>query len=384
MAPPPPKAAASPARAGSRPWLRSERLPLERVPALEAAGLDAEPRRGLLPSLVPLEGSPRAWGYLDVETTGLGRGAGTLVFLVGLAWWEEGELVIRQHLLPDPAEEAAWLEGVAADVAGQAWVTFNGDRFDLPLLAARWLLSHGPGPGPNPFAAGREGPGGWDLLPLARLLWGRRVGRSSLAALEERVLGLRRDGDLPGSQAPARYLAYLNGGGADLLDDVAAHNRADLISLVALTSRVAALLACAEPEALPGWAAEGLGRRARSTREPAAAALLARAFRAAERPGERLRAGRLLARELERRRRWEEAAAVWEELLAVPALAPFEAYVALAKLYEHRLRRPERALEVVERARRVEAGRRLPGVERRLEELERRRRRLERRLGHQA
>ncbi|MCL6520869.1 MAG: ribonuclease H-like domain-containing protein [Firmicutes bacterium] len=363
--------------------MRFERLPAGRVPGLEAAGLDAEPRRGLLPWLVPLEGSPRRWGYLDVESTGLGPAPGTLVFLVGLAWWEGEELHLRQHLLLEPALEASWLERVAADLAGRAWVTFNGDRFDLPLLAARWLLSHGPGALPNPFAAGEGGSlAAWDLLPAARLLWGRRLGRASLAALEEGVLGLRRAGDMPGSAAPARYLAYLNGAGVDLLDDVAAHNRLDLLALAALASRAAALLAAAEPARLPGWAAEALGRRAHAAGDAAAAALLRRAFEAAERAGERLRAGRLLARELERRRRWEEAARVWEALLDPSPLAPFEAYVALAKLYEHRLRSPGRALEVVERALHAEAARRLPGAALRLEELERRRRRLVRRLGH--
>ncbi|MDI3317299.1 MAG: ribonuclease H-like domain-containing protein [Bacillota bacterium] len=356
------------------------------MPGLSPQGLDAEPRRGLLPSAVPLEGSPRGWGYLDVESTGLSRGAGTLVFLVGLAWWEEDELVVLQHLLPDPAEEAAWLEEVAAEMAGRPWVTFNGDRFDLPLLAGRWLLCHGPGAGPNPFApaapgaTGAAGTAGWDILPLARAVWGRRLGRASLAVLEEAVLGLRREGDLPGSAAPARYLAYLNGGDAGLLDDVLAHNRSDLVSLAALTARLAELLARRPSQGLPAWAAEGLGRWARKAGDPASVPLLAQAFRGSERPGERLRTGRLLARELERHRRWTEAAAVWEELLTQPSLAPSEAFVALAKLYEHRLKRPERALELVEQALSLEARRRLPGSAQRVQELEHRRQRLRRRL----
>ena len=57
--------------------------------------------------------------YLDTETTGLGPGAGTVAFLVGLAWFgrtEEGTppaLIVEQLLVRRLGEEAPVLARIA-------------------------------------------------------------------------------------------------------------------------------------------------------------------------------------------------------------------------------------------------------------------------------
>ena len=52
-----------------------------------------------------------------------------------------------------------------------------------------------------------------------------------LATVERELLGVLREDDLPGSEAPAAWLDYLRGGSADKLRRVGLHNAQDLRSL---------------------------------------------------------------------------------------------------------------------------------------------------------
>ena len=54
---------------------------------------------------------------LDTETTGLATAAGTVAFLVGLGWWEDGDRFRQvQLLLPDHGEERALLTAIEAAI----------------------------------------------------------------------------------------------------------------------------------------------------------------------------------------------------------------------------------------------------------------------------
>jgi uncharacterized protein YprB with RNaseH-like and TPR domain len=55
-----------------------------------------------------------------------------------------------------------------------------------------------------------------------------------LATVERQLLGVLREDDLPGSEAPAAWLTYLRGGSAANLRRVAHHNAQDLRSLAGL------------------------------------------------------------------------------------------------------------------------------------------------------
>ena len=55
-----------------------------------------------------------------------------------------------------------------------------------------------------------------------------------LATVERELLGVMREDDLPGSEAPAAWLHYLRGGSAEKLRRVAHHNAQDLSSLAGL------------------------------------------------------------------------------------------------------------------------------------------------------
>jgi uncharacterized protein YprB with RNaseH-like and TPR domain len=59
-----------------------------------------------------------------------------------------------------------------------------------------------------------------------------------LQTVERRLLGIVREDDLPGSEAPGAWLAFLRGQSSENLARVAAHNRQDLVSLATLLQRL--------------------------------------------------------------------------------------------------------------------------------------------------
>jgi len=271
--------------------------------------------------------APEDWVFIDTETTGLSGGSGTVVFLLGLARVQDGALVVRQYVLSAFAGEAAMLEAAGEWLGATAvLVSYNGKTFDVPLLAARCRLA---GVG-DPFSRREH----LDLLHPTRRAFARTWDDCRLATVERRLLEFRRANDLPGSEVPAAWLAFVQSGNARLLPDVARHNYWDLVSLAAL------LPALSEVHADPGaWNADvvGVARACRQRGEEDRARALLGAHR------DRLDdAGlRELARLQRRAGAWERACAIWEELAARGCL---ESRMNLAKYHEHVRRDPGQAL----------------------------------------
>jgi len=170
----------------------------------------------------PLEGAL----YLDTETTGLGPGAGTVAFLVGLAFWDPGGLVVEQLLVRELGEEVPVLTRVADRIrASTMLVTFNGKSFDMPVLRTRFVMAKKNLPEERPHL---------DLLHVARRLHKARGFGSRLGAIEREVLGFVREDDVPSSEVSACYLHFLRTGDARALVGVVEHNAWDVVSMVAL------------------------------------------------------------------------------------------------------------------------------------------------------
>lgn len=191
-------------------------------------------RRAPLPAATPARLASRpAAAYFDTETTGLSTGAGTVIFLAGIARVDGRQVVVRQYLLPDYPHEPALLRALAADLGTAArLVTYNGRAFDVPMLAAR-LTFHGLFREQALIPALHD-----DLLPDARRLFRRPLGGARLADVESGVLGVRRESDCPGSEVPVRYFGYLRGGSPDILAEVLDHNFQDVVSLALLEAEM--------------------------------------------------------------------------------------------------------------------------------------------------
>jgi uncharacterized protein YprB with RNaseH-like and TPR domain len=172
------------------------------------------------------------FAFLDTETSGLSGGTGTYAFLVGVARFTEGQFLLKQFFMRDPAEEPALLEGLAHFLAPcEALITFNGKAFDAPLLSTRYRLHQIP----NPY----KGYSHLDLLPLARRLWRDRLESRALKYLEEHVLGLKRSAEeVPGSEIPWLYFDYLRTGDARPLAGVFYHNAMDMMAMAALLTHM--------------------------------------------------------------------------------------------------------------------------------------------------
>ena len=179
--------------------------------------------------------------YLDTETTGLAGGAGTVAFEVGLGQLRRDGFVITQLVMRDYPEEVFLLEKVAQALAFcDAVCTFNGRTFDIPLLRDRMVMKRiDPSCLDKPHI---------DLLHIARRVYKLRLRQCNLSRLEELLLGIRREDDLPGAQVPERYFQYLKTGNFDLLSDVLRHNEQDIASLCVLLNHMASVYQ--EPEQL--------------------------------------------------------------------------------------------------------------------------------------
>jgi uncharacterized protein YprB with RNaseH-like and TPR domain len=270
--------------------------------------------------------------FVDTETTGLSGGAGTVAFLVGLAWWDGQALVLEQLLVRALGEEAPMLERVRERIAGASMlVTFNGKSFDLPLLRTRFVMARMAPPPEPPHL---------DLVHVARRIHGKRLKHGCrLVSLEREVLGFERSDDVESAEVSACYLHFLRTGDARALLGVVEHNAWDVVAM-------AALLGLYGEPLHRDFAADDLAGIARVLQRAGAtdkATLAAEAAVARDATPAALRVRAEIAKA-----RGDRARALADfEALAACADDP-SARLQLAKLYEHWARDPRRALDLVE------------------------------------
>jgi uncharacterized protein YprB with RNaseH-like and TPR domain len=309
---------------------------------------------------LPSGTDPARMVFMDTETTGLAGGAGTLAFLVGVGFYAEGEFVLRQFFLPDPAGEAAMLEDSLEGMEqSSALVTFNGRAFDVPILQSR------AGQRLRRFDALAQVPQ-LDLLQHARRLWRGRLESCSLRSLENELLDVRRASeDVPSSLIPEIYREYLMRGDARPLSGVFYHNIQDILSMAVLAAQIA------ERFSLPvGQIEDPLDALALAFihRRLGRVEIAEEAFHAALKAGletaDRVRALEALGGLLKGRGASAEAVRLWEDwhLLATDDPTPC---IELAKFYEWRARDLGEALRWSEAA--SAAATKMPDTPRRRE-----------------
>jgi len=334
---------------------------------------------------VPPVFDPRKAVFVDTETTGLAGGTGTYAFLVGLGFYRGDEFVVRQYFLRDYPEEDAMLSAIAADLAPfTCLVSFNGKSFDWPLLETRFRMARRRPP--------LSGAPHLDLLHPARRIWSARLQGCSLQDLERSILGVVRQGDVPGARIPALYFDYLRSGDASPLVQVVEHNRLDILSLAALAGWMGQMVAdplgiTPDGELLCGDDLYQLGRLFEA-RGRLAEALTC--YEGARQRGIAAVTETALLRRLsfayKRARAHPQAVAIWEQMIAGGGLSLFP-YIELAKYHEHVTRRYDlaesltvRALAVVEQRRSLGG----PGALREYQEVQHRLLRLRRKRGNQS
>jgi uncharacterized protein YprB with RNaseH-like and TPR domain len=253
--------------------------------------------------------------FIDLETTGLSGGAGTVAFLVGCGFFDLGAFQVRQFLLTSYNAERALL-AATADLFADAdlMVSYNGKTFDVPVMETRWAFHRMPAP----FD---EVPH-FDMLHPARRLWRSRSGLTDeggcrLSTLERVLLNMRRVGDVDGFEIPGRFFQFLRTADPRPLEPVLEHNRLDLVSLAAVTSHALRLTAGGEAACKDGIEALAVGRVLERAGLPDRAESCYR--RAAESRCIETRAEAFyrLGLRCRRERRFGEAAVWWRELLSL-------------------------------------------------------------------
>ncbi len=304
----------------------------------------------MCPVRLPEPFDPRKILYLDTETTGLG-GSGTVAFLVGLGYLTDQGFEVHQFLMRDYPEESALLRHVSAGLERfDVLCTFNGASFDIPLLESRLLMNRMP-------RACLDKPH-IDLLHMSRRLWKMRLKRCNLGRLEEIILGKPREEDLPGSEVPQRYFAYLRTGREELLTDILDHNAQDIASLCVLLSHMADLYE--HPEKIRfSEDMYSMGRALEREQHPEHAR---RCYTLARRGRMGSEASAALACSFRRAGNRAEAARVWQEMIQARQ-GGIRPYVEMAKYEEHVRRDIPAALEMTERALALLSEERLPGGE---------------------
>jgi len=282
--------------------------------------------------------------FLDTETTGLSGGTGTLAFLIGLGWFEEGAFHIRQIFARDFSEERAALFYLAQIAAQKNFlVTFNGKAFDVNLLNARFIL--------NRLKSDMASLPHLDLLHPSRRILGHRLENSRLGTLETEVLGVFREGDIPGWEIPQRYFDWLKNRDGRLLEAIFEHNKLDVISMATLTAHLTEIL-CAKQELQNSHADDYLAaaRLLFKRRDTGRAGKILDVFNGNP-AGSELSAisKKELASLCKRTGRWEEATQIWQELLTITPV-DFSAVSEMAKWLEHRARDYHAAKILVEGA----------------------------------
>lgn len=201
--------------------------------------------------------------FLDLETMGLF--AGQPLVVAGIArLGSDNTIIVEQYVVRDFPDELALLAEVNRRVGShRVMVTYNGKSFDLPFLTGRSAY----------YGIKLKPPGvHFDLLHFCRRAWGRKRGLSaenrdcpalsstqahrgtvprfpsseglsplssvSLRSIEESILGLSRETDLPGELVPEFYYEYLRTGNAGFLKPIVDHNRQDVESLVNVFSEL--------------------------------------------------------------------------------------------------------------------------------------------------
>ncbi len=80
------------------------------------------------------------YSFLIQKQQGLGGGAGNTIFLLGYAFLTETEVVVRQHILPQPGNEIPLYQSFLESINYDTLVTYNGKAFDWPQLKTQHTL----------------------------------------------------------------------------------------------------------------------------------------------------------------------------------------------------------------------------------------------------
>jgi uncharacterized protein YprB with RNaseH-like and TPR domain len=272
--------------------------------------------------------------FLDLETTGLSGGTGTVPFLVGLAYYRDERFKVTQFFLNEMAEEGRLLRELAQfiqEMGFKSLVTYNGKAFDVPLVETRFALHRMPCP--------LRGMPHLDFLFSARSLWKHKYDSCRLFHLAQQIVQAERSEDIPSAEIPIRYFQYIRNGDFSLIDPILYHNQEDMLSLLGVVVAGAVLVernretaAKGEGDPMDLYGVARLFERAGDA--ATSAALLQKALAAGRGLSAEvsLVARKKLSHHFKKTKDWDKALPFWQEMAAGEEVDCFR---ELAIYFEH-------------------------------------------------
>jgi tetratricopeptide (TPR) repeat protein len=186
-----------------------------------------------------------------------------------------------------------------------------------------------------------------DLLHPSRRIFAHRLENARLSTIETHVLGVSREGDVPGFEIPQRYFDWLQQRDGRLMEDVFKHNRLDIVSMASLLKCLADLV---EDSQEMGHGHHGdflkLAGLLYERGNPEKAEGMLESLLTSHQPDVVMNAQRSLSLIYKKAHRWEDATKLWQDLLKANPHHVF-AVEELAKFFEHHTREYGKALEIV-------------------------------------
>lgn len=292
-------------------------------------------------TLVCLSGDPDFSGLdlsssliLDLETTGLSGGTGTIPFNIGLGYYSGDTFWVRQYFLGEPAAEEQMIQDMAGffkEMDFRSIITYNGKAFDIPLLETRFILHR------EPFRLNSLPH--LDFLFPARRLWKHKYESCRLYHLAQEVVGTGRTEDIPSAEIPWRYFQYLQTGNYALIEPILYHNAEDILSLLGVVVVGGSIFAEEGDECLAdamdyfgaGKILEITGDKERSI------AFYQRALNGSLTDQVTIQAKKRLADFYKRAQDWEKAVFLWRELTSLDNLSAEHlfSFRELSMYFEH-------------------------------------------------
>jgi hypothetical protein len=266
--------------------------------------------------------------FLDLETTGLAGGTGTVPFLVGMGYFRDGRFNVGQFFLGELGEEERMIRDLSRffrDMDFKSIVTYNGKAFDLPLLETRFILFR--------ETLGLSRLPHLDLLYSARRLWKHKHDSCRLFHLAQQIVEADRDEDIPSAEIPFRYFDYLRNGDFSLIEPILYHNQEDILSLLGLLISAAGLFAEEEIDAMDMF---GVGKVYESHGDMEKSAALYERALAGDLPEEvAVLVKHKLSTHFKKNADWDKALHLWRDLSSQGELAY---YRDMAIYFEHKVK----------------------------------------------
>jgi uncharacterized protein YprB with RNaseH-like and TPR domain len=278
---------------------------------------------------------PKDLFFFDTETTGLGGGVGNTIFLLGYAYLEKDEIILRQHFLPEPGLEIPLYYSFLENIDYTTLVTYNGKAFDWPQVKTRHTLIREHVPKLPSF-------GHFDLYHASRRFWKDQLDSVKLVNVEKDILEFERKDDVPGFLAPMIYFDFVERKNPEGIITILQHNENDILSLITLYTHLTFQILQLDPsqtsqeKLMLGKWLQAIGEKdvAIQTFENLSLA-------------NEIEAKFELAFHLKRQKKYSEARDLWLEVIEMGnGKLKIKSSIEVAKLFEHQFKNYEQALKI--------------------------------------